>query len=215
MSNLESVKKLTRSLSVLLDCISGRTYLITYYLSTYYLSTYYMIINLLSLSFTSSTRHICFVMCQSCWRFELYYVLSCLVLLAFAVWTDLVTSQYCQRLKISKQFCPVSKCGVNWVLSCPDPVSNSQRQYDTYCDVIFGNWIESSSQMLSHRRQDRTKLFSLQYIENYWKLSATVADSVHTTDKTRRNKTVLSCRCRRCELCIRITFAWTFVNAER
>jgi len=80
---------------VLLDCISGRTYLITYYLSTYYLSTYYlstyylstyyMIINLLSLSFTSSTRHICFVMCQSCWRFELYYVLSCLVLLAFAV----------------------------------------------------------------------------------------------------------------------------------
>ena len=105
-------------------------------------------------------------------------VLSCLVLLASAVWTELATSQDCRRLKISKQFCPVSKCGVNWVLSCPDPVSNAV----TYCTVIFGNWVKTSSQMRSHRRRDWTKLFSLQYIEDYWKLSATVAKSVHTAD---------------------------------
>ena len=49
------------------------------------------------------------------------------------------------------QFCPVSKCGVNWVLSCLNPVSNLQ-------------------------------LFSLKYIEEYWKLSWLVANSVHTTD---------------------------------
>ena len=55
-------------------------------------------------------------------------------------------------------------------------------------DVIFGNWIKTSSQMRSHRRRDWTKLFSLQYIEDYWKLSATVANSVHTadTDETRQ-----------------------------
>ena len=58
--------------------------------------------------------------------------LSCLVLSVFAVWTELETSQDCLRLKISKQFCPVSKCGVNWVLSC--------------------------SQMRSHRWQDNTVL---------------------------------------------------------
>ena len=79
--------------------------------------------------------------------------LPCLVLSASVVWTELATSQDCLRLKISKQFCPVSKCGVNWVLSCPDPVSNSQR------DVIFGNLVKTSSQMRSHRKQDWIKLF--------------------------------------------------------
>jgi len=37
-------------------------------------------------------------------------------------------------------------------------------------------------QTRSHRRQDCTKLFSLQYIEGYWKHSWLVASSVHTTD---------------------------------
>ena len=85
-------------------------------------------------------------------------VLSCLVLSVSAVWTELATSQDCRRQKISNstcfvflQFCPVSKCGVNWVLSCLNPVSNLQ-------------------------------LFSLKYIEEYWKLSWLVANSVHTTD---------------------------------
>jgi len=36
------------------------------------------------------------------------------------------------------------------------------------------------------------KLFSLQYIEDYRKLSDTVANSVHTTDKTRPDSLVLS-----------------------
>ena len=56
-------------------------------------------------------------------------VLSYLVLSASAVRTEMATSQDCRRLKISKQFCRVSKCGVNRVLSCPDPVSNSQGGY--------------------------------------------------------------------------------------
>ena len=42
-------------------------------------------------------------------------------------------------------------------------------------------------QTRSHLRQDWTKLFSLQYIEDYWQLSETVANSVHTTDKTRQD----------------------------
>ena len=59
--------------------------------------------------------------------------LSCLVLSASAVWNEFATSQDCRQQKISKlnmfsfsQFCPVSKCGVNRVLSCLDPVSNLQ-----------------------------------------------------------------------------------------
>ena len=62
---------------------------------------------------------------------------------------------------------------------------------------MFGNWVKTSSQMRSHRRRDWTKLFSFQYIEDYWKLSvsATVANSSsHTadTDKTRQDSLVLS-----------------------
>ena len=78
------------------------------------------------------------------------------------VWTELETSQDCRRQKKSKlnmflHFCPVLKCGVNWILSRLDPVSNLQ-------------------------------LFSLKYIEDYWKLSWHVANSVHITetDKTSR-----------------------------
>ena len=48
--------------------------------------------------------------------------------------------------------------------------------------------------MRSHRRRDWTELFSLQYIEDCWKMSATVAKSVHTADadETRRDSIVLS-----------------------
>jgi len=112
-----------------------------------------------------------------------------LVLSMFAVWSELATSQDCLRLKILKQFGPVFKCGVNWVFSCPDPVSNSQRGYLGYYDVLSENWVKSSSQMRSHRRQDKTVLSPI-----YWKLSATVANSVHTanTDNTREDSLVLS-----------------------
>jgi len=120
--------------------------------------------------------------------------LDCLVLSVFVVWTKLATSQDHLRRKILKQFCPASKCGVNWVLSCPDPVSNMV----SYCDVIFGsNWIKTSSQMRSHRRRDWTKLFCLQYIENCLWLSRT-----QFTPPTRQDKTVLSCQCWQCELAI-------------
>jgi len=71
------------------------------------------------------------------------------------------------------------------------------------------------SQTHSHRRQDWTKLSSLQYIEDYWKQCWLVADCVLTADKTRQcryskffcspswhgqGKTVLSCPCQSCEL---------------
>ena len=49
--------------------------------------------------------------------------------------------------------------------------------------------------MCSHRRRDWTKVLSLQYAEDYWKLSAAVANSVHTANETRQ-----FCRRRRCEL---------------
>ena len=59
--------------------------------------------------------------------------LSHLVLSVSAVWNELTSSQDCRQQKISKlnmfsflQSCPVSKCGVNWVLSCLDSVSNLQ-----------------------------------------------------------------------------------------
>ena len=74
-------------------------------------------------------------------------VLSCLVRVGGVNWIGDKT----------RQFCPVSKCGLNRVLSCLDPVSNFQ-------------------------------LFSIKYIEDYWKLSWLVASSVHSTDtdKTRQ-----------------------------
>ena len=105
-----------------------------------------------------------------------------LVLSASAVWTELVTSQDCRRLKISKQFCPVSKCDVNWVLS----VCDSQRGYLLWRH-IWKLGQDYSSWMCSHRRWDWRKLFSVRYIEDYWKLSATVANSVYTADKTRQD----------------------------
>jgi len=43
-------------------------------------------------------------------------------------------------------------------------------------DVIFGNWVKTSSQMCSYRRRDWTKLLS----PIYWKLSATVTNSVQS-----------------------------------
>ena len=98
---------------------------------------------------------------------------SCLVLSVFAVWTELVTRQDCLRLKISKQFCPVSKCDMSWlswVLSCPDPVSNS---HTTWLPMVT-SYLETGSRL--------------------------VLKCVHTTDKTRQNcsvsnilKTVCDC----------------------
>jgi len=68
---------------------------------------------------------------------------------------------------------------------------------------IVMSYLETGStlvhKMHSHRRQDKTVLSPI-----YWKLSATVANSVHTADKI-----VLSCRW--CELAIRL-HSKVFVN---
>ena len=85
---------------------------------------------------------------------------------------------------------------------------------DNYTSVEI---MHSTVIVCSHRRhgQDKTvsnfQLFSLKYIEDYWKpgnwklrrdktkLSCLVCSCVHTTDT---DKTVLSCPCRRCEQAI-------------
>ena len=103
---------------------------------------------------------------------------DCLVL--SAVWTELETSQDCRRLKTSKQFWPVLNLVLFW----------HSFQFATWLPIVT-SYLESS-QMHSHHRWDWTKLFSLQYTEDYWKLSATVATSVHTAGKTRQNSLVLS-----------------------
>ena len=72
------------------------------------------------------------------------------------------------------------------VLSCPDPVSNLQGGF-----LLWRHIWKTSSQMRSHRRRHWTKLFSLQYIEDYWKLSATVTNSIHTADETRDSLVLL------------------------
>jgi len=67
-------------------------------------------------------------------------------------------------------------CGVNWVgdksrLSATENFEILLSSLEMRCELsLVLSW---------------TKLFSLQYIEDYWKLSATVANSVHTADKTR------------------------------
>jgi len=66
-----------------------------------------------------------------------------------------------------------------------------------YCDVVFGNWVKTSSQMRLHCVQDWTKLFSLQLrtTENCLRLPPT---QFTPPTPTRRDSLVLSCR--RCEL---------------
>ena len=63
------------------------------------------------------------------------------------------------------------RCELSLVLSWP--ISNTHA---TWLPIVtsFG-WDKTSSQMRSHRRQDKTVLSPI-----YWKLSATVANSVHT-----------------------------------
>jgi len=79
-----------------------------------------------------------------------------------------------------KLFCPDSKCGVNSFV-----LSRSSFQFAT----------KTCLQTCSHRRQDWTKLFSLQYNEDCWKQYWLVASSVHTTnrDNTRQYKSCLVC----------------------
>ena len=96
--------------------------------------------------------------------------LSCLVL--SAVWTEFATSQDCRRQKISNLFCrPVSKCGVNRVMSCLDLISNLQQGL-VYKGVYTA---DRTGQNCSVSNILTTKLSWL------------VAISVHTIDKTRQS----------------------------
>ena len=125
---------------------------------------------------------------------------------ASAVWTDLATSQDCRRLKISKQFCPVSKCGVNRVLSCPDPVSNSQRGY-----LLWRHYLETGSRLVLkcvHTTDETGQNCSVSNIpritENCLRLSPTqfTPPTTRSCDSclvgvavwTRYNSTMLLCR---------------------
>jgi len=85
----------------------------------------------------------------------------------------------------------VQSRNVVWTESCLVLTQFPILNVVTYFDVIFGNWVKTSSQMCSHRSQDWTKLFSLQYIEDYWKLSATVANSVHTADADQTRQSIV------------------------
>ena len=86
--------------------------------------------------------------------------------------------------------CLVGVRSVNWIGDKSRPSAN----FETVLSSL--DWVKNSSQMRSHRRPDWTKLFSLQFwFEDYWKLSATVANSVLTVDAdrpTRRDSFVLS-----------------------
>jgi len=97
------------------------------------------------------------------------------VLSVSALWTELATSQDYRQQKIVKLFCPVSKCCVNRVLSCLDPVLNlqlglvSKRICTTDRTVqklfslpICGGLLKKvlfHRQFCSHYRQNKTRQF--------------------------------------------------------
>jgi len=109
----------------------------------------------------------------------------CLVLSASAVWTELATSQDCRRLKISKQFCPDAKCGVNWVLSCP-----GRFQFATWLLIV------TTESRLVHKcvhTADETRLDKTVQSPIYWGLLKTVCDCRHLSSHRRQDKTRQSC----------------------
>ena len=98
-------------------------------------------------------------------------VLSCLVIVHGVNWIGDKS-----RLSATENFESFFKSrNVVWTESCLVLTQFSIHNVVTYCDVIFGNWVKTSSQMhlRSHCRRDSTKLFSLQYIENSLQLSQT------------------------------------------
>jgi len=75
------------------------------------------------------------------------------------------------------------QCQLSLVLSWPG------FQFAVWLPVVT-SYLETGSRLVhkcAHTADKMTKLFSLQYIEDYWELSATVTNSVHTTDKTRES----------------------------
>ena len=131
---------------------------------------------------------------------------SCLVLSVFAVWTELATSGDCRRLKISKQFCPVSKCGVNWVLSCPHPVSNSHA---TWLPIVT-SYLETGSRLVHRCTHTADKTRQNCSVSNILK---TVCDCRELSSHRRQDKTRLVLSCRRCELGVTVTITVSFINS--
>ena len=117
---------------------------------------------------------------------------DCLVLSESVVWTELATSQDCWRQKISKLFCPVSKCDVNRVLFCLDPVSNLQP--GLVCKRVHTADRTGQNCLVSN---------VLRTIENCRRLLPTLF-----TPRTRQDKTVLPCPCR-CKLGIIVRCYYT------
>ena len=77
--------------------------------------------------------------------------------------------------KFRNSFVQNSKCGVNWVLSCPGPVSNSHA---TWLPIVT-SYLETGSRLVHKcvHTADKTAgqncMFDLQYIENCLQLSRT------------------------------------------
>ena len=92
-----------------------------------------------------------------------------------------------------------------WTESCLVLTQFPIRNVVTYCDVIFGKWVKTSSQMRSHCRQHWTKLFSFQY----WGLLKTVCDYRQLWSHCRQDKTRQSC-----ELGMTVSEAWKYVTTE-
>ena len=83
----------------------------------------------------------------------------------------------------------VQSQNVVWIESCLVLTQFPIRNVVTYCDVIFGRLVHKCIHITGRHR---TKLFSLQYIEDYWKLSATVATQFTPLMPTRWDSLVLS-----------------------
>ena len=108
--------------------------------------------------------------------------LSCLVLSMFVVWTDnwWQVKTVCDW-KFRSSFVQSRNAVCESCLALTQfPICNVV----TYCDVIFGNWVTTSSQMRSHRRQDWTKLFSLHMLK-------TVCDCCELSSHCWQDKTVV------------------------
>ena len=91
-----------------------------------------------------------------------------------------------------------------WNLMSVSHRHHGQDKMDLSCLVRVGcvSWIGDKTRQFCLDPVSNLQLFSLKYIEDYWKLSWLVANAVHTadTDKTRQDSLVLSCPCQWCEI---------------
>jgi len=111
-------------------------------------------------------------------------VLSCLVGVRSVNWSGDKT-----RLSATENFetvFPVSKCGVNWVLSCPDPVSNSHA---TWLPIVT-SYLETGSRLFLKCVHTVDKTGQNCSVSSLWK---TVCDCCELGSHRRQDKTRQSC----------------------